>query len=179
MFVEAPGLGWLLRRSEPIPVYGKPARWRWRERHRRECLRVPVVDTCMEWLRRGESIGIFPEGTRNRQGGGLLRGRLGLGQLVLAAAAAPAMPAMPAVPVVPIAIRYPASTRLGRTPRVGRLVLSIGEPLDFASERRQSASAPACRRELARHVVDRVMAALAAGVGEAQGSRNRSRSEAR
>jgi hypothetical protein len=28
MFVEAPALGWLLRLSEPIPVYSKPARFR-------------------------------------------------------------------------------------------------------------------------------------------------------
>jgi 1-acyl-sn-glycerol-3-phosphate acyltransferase len=176
MFVEAPGLGWLLRQSEPIAVYGKPARFRLarsaatgdkrsrgrlRERHRRERLRRPVLATCLEHLGRGESIGIFPEGTRHRDGSHLLRGRLGLGRLALAAA----------VPVVPVAIRYPygrlghsPSGRQGRAPRLGRMVLSIGEPLDFAAERRQAAAAPEAARELARHVVDRVMAALAAAL---------------
>jgi 1-acyl-sn-glycerol-3-phosphate acyltransferase len=133
MYLAAPGLGWLLRQSEPVPVYGKRARFGLGERHRRE------------------RLGIFPEGTRNRRSAGLLRGRLGLGELALAAAA----------PVVPATIRYPARARLGRAPRIGRLVLTIGEPLEFAAERRQAAADPAARRGLARLVTDRVMAALA------------------
>ena len=158
MFVEAPVLGWLLRQSEPIPVYGKPARFRLREAYRRERLRRPVLAACLEHLGRGESIGIFPEGTRNRDGGQLLRGRLGLGRLALGAA----------VPVVPVAIHYPCrgpgcppGDGGERAPRLGRMVLSVGEPLDFAAERHRLAAAPAMRRELARGVVDRVMAALA------------------
>lgn len=179
MYVEAPGLGWLLRQAEPVAVYSKPARFRLRERYRRERLRRPALDACKEILGRGESIGIFPEGTRNRDGRRLLRGRLGLGELALAAA----------VPVVPVAIRYPdRETTPGpdRLPGWGRMVLSIGEPLDFAVERRQLAAArtsaasrdqepqrprrspeprPDVRRELARHVVDQVMAALAGALG--------------
>ena len=174
MYVEAPGLGWLLRQSEPIAVYGKPARFQLRESHRRERLRRPVLDACRERLGRGESIGIFPEGTRNRDGRRLLRGRLGLGELALTAA----------VPVVPVAIRYPnrESNREpnretarepwrapdhppDRPPGWGRMVLSIGEPLDFAAERRQLAEAPRERRELARRVVDQVMATLAGALG--------------
>jgi 1-acyl-sn-glycerol-3-phosphate acyltransferase len=158
MYVETPVLGWLLRQSEPIAVYGKPARFRLRERHRRQRLRRPVVDACLDQLARGESVGVFPEGTRNRDPNRLLRGRLGLGELALAAP----------VPVVPVAIRYPASDRLGRVPHAGRLVLGIGEPLDFTAERRQleRAGAPRARRDLARRVVDRVMAALAAELAE-------------
>jgi 1-acyl-sn-glycerol-3-phosphate acyltransferase len=156
MYLEAPLIGWLLRQSEPVPVYGKPARFRLRERHRREQLRRPVLAACLDHLQRGESIGIFPEGTRNRRAGPLLRGRLGLGELALAATAA--------VPVVPIAIRYPAAQRLGRPPHVGRLHLSIGLPLDLAAEHRSLAAEPARRRALARRVVERVMAALAANL---------------
>lgn len=179
MYVEAPGLGWLLRLSEPITVYGKPARFRLRESYRRERLRRPVLDACRERLERGESIGIFPEGTRNRDGRHLLRGRLGLGELALAAA----------VPVVPVAISYPTrepNRAPDRPPGLGRMVLSIGEPLDFGAERRQLAEArtsaesrdrrperprrpseprPDVHRELARRVVDRVMAALAGALG--------------
>ncbi|HEY6321827.1 MAG TPA: lysophospholipid acyltransferase family protein [Thermoanaerobaculia bacterium] len=150
MFVEAPGLGWLLRLSEPIPVYRKPARCRWREAHRRERARRPVLDACLEHVRRGESVGIFPEGSRNRDAGRLLRGRLGLGELALRAG----------VPVVPVAIRYPSRPPHGRC----RMVLSIGEPLDCAAERRLAAAAGP-RRELARRVVDRVMSALAVQLG--------------
>jgi 1-acyl-sn-glycerol-3-phosphate acyltransferase len=216
MYVEAPGLGWLLRQAEPIAVYGKPARFRLRESYRRERLRRPVLDACLELLGRGESIGIFPEGTRNRDGRRLLRGRLGLGELALTAA----------VPVVPVAIRYlnrETDRELGREtsreldretagepdhettraphrerdrrPGLGRMLLSIGEPLDFAAERRQLAAARATaesrdpgpavaalvvasrgtlrwsdprrglRRELARRIVDEVMAALAGALG--------------
>jgi 1-acyl-sn-glycerol-3-phosphate acyltransferase len=157
MFVEAPGLGWLLRLSEPIAVYGKRARFGWRDGHRRERLRRPVLDACLEHLERGESVGIFPEGTRNRDGARLLRGRLGLGELALRAE----------VPVVPVAIKYPDldSRRALSSALGGRMVLSICEPLDCAAERRQLASAPDLRRQLARRVVDRVMAALAVELG--------------
>jgi 1-acyl-sn-glycerol-3-phosphate acyltransferase len=158
MFVEAPALGWLLRLSEPIPVYSKPARFRLGDRHRRErLLRRPALDACRAWLERGESVGIFPEGTRNRgRGDRLLRGRLGLGRLALATG----------LPVVPVAIRYPARARLGRAPLLGRLVLSVGRPIACDAERRQlPAAGPAARRGLARQVVERVMAALAAELG--------------
>jgi 1-acyl-sn-glycerol-3-phosphate acyltransferase len=161
MYVEAPVLGWLLRQSEPVAVYSKPARFRLCERHRREQLRRPVLAACLDHLRHGESIGIFPEGTRNRRGGPLLRGRLGLGELALAAGAG--------VPVVPIAIRYPAAGRLGRPPHVGRLELSVGHPLDLAAERRRLAADPTLRRILTRHVVEQVMAALAEGLGQPAG----------
>jgi 1-acyl-sn-glycerol-3-phosphate acyltransferase len=206
MFVEAPCLGWLLRQSEPVAVYGKPALFRWREGYRREQLRRAPLDTCADYLERGESVGIFPEGTRNRDGSRLLRGRLGLGELALRTA----------VPVVPIAIKYPApdGADARRAPdgadsrqapydvdsrqapygadswrapygdswrapwgdswrapygALGvRMVLSIGKPLDCSAERRQLAAAPGpdVRRELARRVVNRVMAALAAELGK-------------
>jgi 1-acyl-sn-glycerol-3-phosphate acyltransferase len=170
MFVEAPGLGWLLRQSEPVAVYGKPALWKWRDGYRRERLRRPALDACLDWLERGESVGIFPEGTRNRDAGRLLRGRPGLGELALRSGA----------PVVPVAIKYPPQ-------RPTCMVLAIGEPLDFAAERRELAATPAATlaaaagrgtrcpppqprspalRDLSRRVVDRVMAALAAELGK-------------
>jgi 1-acyl-sn-glycerol-3-phosphate acyltransferase len=159
MFLETPGLGWLLRQGEPIAVYNKPARFRWRDGFRRERLRRPVLDACLEQLARGESVGIFPEGTRNHDDSRLLRGRLGLGELALRAAG---------VPLVPVAIKYPGGD-VWRAPGgalIRRMVLSIGEPLDCAAERLQLAAAPDARRELARRVVDRVMAALAAELGK-------------
>jgi hypothetical protein len=52
------------------------------------------------------------------------------------------------------------------------MVLSVCEPIDCTAERRQLATAagPDVRRELARRVVDRVMAALAAELGKDDGS---------
>jgi len=46
------------------------------------------------------------------------------------------------------------------------MVLAIGEPLDCAAERRQLSVEPKARRVLARRIVDRVMAALAAELGK-------------
>jgi len=151
MYLRVPGIGWLMRQSDPVPVYGKPARWRIGERHRLAQLRAPVLDACLERLAAGGSLGIFPEGTRNR-GGQLLRGRPGLGELVLRSTA----------PVVPVGLRFPAAERLGRPPRLGRMVLAIGEPLSFQQERcRASDLSAGARRALARQVVHQVMSEIA------------------
>lgn len=149
MFLRLPLAGWVLRQCEPIPVYTKPARWRLFERHRRENAGRPVLDACLERLAAGGSLGIFPEGTRNPDPGRLLRPRRGLGELILRSA----------VPVVPVGIIHPAARRLGRAPRVGRIVIRIGEPLDLTAER--AAPAGESRRSaLAREAAGRVMSAL-------------------
>jgi 1-acyl-sn-glycerol-3-phosphate acyltransferase len=127
-----------------------------------------VVDACRERLAAGASVGLYPEGTRNRRPGRLLRGRSGLGWLVLGSTA----------PVVPVGIRFPAAERLGRTPLLGRIAVRIDDPLTFAPERAAHAAqiahaAPAASaagaavlgapgRRLARRVVAAVMAELAA-----------------
>ncbi|HEY9422556.1 MAG TPA: 1-acyl-sn-glycerol-3-phosphate acyltransferase, partial [Thermoanaerobaculia bacterium] len=87
---------------------------------------------------------------RNPDPGRLLRGRNGLGELVLRSAA----------PVIPVGIHYPASDRLGRAPRLGRMTLHVGEPLPFHQEREAAAREERDRRLLVRRVVSRVMAAL-------------------
>lgn len=148
MYLHAPVLGWVIRKSQPIPVYRKPARWRLGEAYRLERLRErSLVDACLERLAAGGSLGIFPEGTRNPDPGRLLRGRSGLGELVLRSAA----------PVIPVGIHYPAGERLGRAPRIGRMTLRVGEPLAFHEERE---AAEPDRRRRVRHIVSRVMAAL-------------------
>jgi 1-acyl-sn-glycerol-3-phosphate acyltransferase len=151
MYLHLPAVGWLLRESGAIPVYRKPARWRLGEAHRQERRREPVLDICLARLAAGSSLGIFPEGTRNPDPARLLKPRGGLGEIVLGSEA----------PVVPVGIRYPAAARLGRAPRLGRLVLRPGEPLAFAAERREARGAAGReRREIARRVVSRVMAEL-------------------
>lgn len=137
MYLHVPVLGWLIRQCEPIPVYRKPARWRIGEDQRLERRkRESVVEACLERLATGGSIGIFPEGTRNPDPTRLLRGRSGLGEIVLRSAA----------PVVPVGLHYPAAGRLGRAPRIGRLVLRIGEPMTFQAE--------VDRREIVSRVMD-------------------------
>lgn len=148
MYLHVPVVGWLLRQCEPIPVYGKPARWRIGEAYRLERRkRESVVEACLGRLAAGGSLGIFPEGTRNPDPSRLGKGRGGLGEIVLRSAA----------PVVPVGLHYPAAARLGRAPYLGRLVLRIGEPLSFEEERM---AAEHNRRETAQRVVDRVMGAL-------------------
>lgn len=149
MFLRLPLVGWVLRQCEPIPVYGKPARWRLFERHRRTRARQSVLDACLERLAAGGSLGIFPEGTRNPDPDRLLRPRRGLGELILRSA----------VPVVPVGIVHPAARRLGRAPRVGRIAIRIGEPLDFAAERAAAAGGER-RPDLSRQAAGRVMSAL-------------------
>ncbi len=137
MFLEIPLLGPLLRMGDPIPVYGKRARFGWREERRRAGLRAPVLDRCLARLAVGESLGLFPEGRRCADPARLLPARPGLGELALRSGA----------PVVPVGIRYPAAARLGRAPRLGRAVLAIGEPVDLAAERERWVQARADRRE--------------------------------
>lgn len=174
MYLELPLIGRLLRLSEPIPVFGKPARGRWREEVRREGLAEPALERALALLARGESVGIFPEGTRNDDPDRLRPGRLGLGELALRSTSA----------IVPIGLHYPAATRLGRIPRLGRTILRVGEPLGLAAEREQLRVAGferSVRRALARAVVSRTLAALAelavkrvADAGERRAHRPRS-----
>ncbi|MEP7010283.1 MAG: lysophospholipid acyltransferase family protein [Acidobacteriota bacterium] len=154
MYLELPLIGRLLRLSQPIPVFGKPARWRWREEVRRAGQAQPALDRALALLARGESVGIFPEGTRNGDPDRLRPGRLGLGELALCSTST----------IVPVGLHYPAAARLGRIPRLGRTILRVGEPLDFAEEREQLRAAGferSARRALARAVVSRTLAALA------------------
>jgi 1-acyl-sn-glycerol-3-phosphate acyltransferase len=151
MYLHVPLLGWVIRQCDPIAVYRKPARFRFREAYRLSRAKEPVLDVCLARLEAGGSLGIFPEGTRNADPERLLRGRSGVGELVLRSEA----------PVVPIGIHYPAGERLGRAPRLGRLVLRVGEPLDFAAERAEALALEGrARREVARRAVSRVMASL-------------------
>jgi 1-acyl-sn-glycerol-3-phosphate acyltransferase len=166
MYAHLPLLGWALRLCDPVLVYRKPAKFRWGESLRRERLGDSVVEGCLAKLARGGSVGIFPEGRRNADPGRLLRGRSGLGEIVLRSG----------VPVIPVGIHYPAAARLGRVPHLGRMILRVGEPMYFAAQCEQAqAGDPRAVRKAARQVVDRVMGALEELSGKAYSVR---RSEA-
>lgn len=160
MFLRIPVVGWLLGHGSPVPVYTKSARWGLfeRERRRRAASDGTVLDRCRRELAAGRSVGIFPEGARNRSADRLGAGRAGLGHLVLATGA----------PVVPVGIDFPARKRLGRVPRLGRLRVTVGEPLRF-DDIRPSAPGSAIRggaepartvQSMARTIVDAVLVRL-------------------
>jgi 1-acyl-sn-glycerol-3-phosphate acyltransferase len=83
------------------------------------------LDTALEVLGRGDAFGIYPEGTRSRDGR-LYRGRTGVAHLALTAG----------VPVVPVAVTgtehlQPVGTRF---PRLVRVSVEFGPPLDFTGK---------------------------------------------
>jgi 1-acyl-sn-glycerol-3-phosphate acyltransferase len=79
------------------------------------------LDVALEVLRRGEAFGIYPEGTRSRDGR-LYRGRTGAAHLALTAG----------VPIVPVGLR--GTERIqpigARVPRVVKVQVAFGEPID-------------------------------------------------
>ena len=79
--------------------------------------------TGLSVLSRGEQLGIYPEGTRSPDGK-MYRGRTGVARMVLEAG----------VPIIPVAMidtekAMPTGRRL---PRIRRMGIIIGEPLDFS-----------------------------------------------
>ncbi|MBW8870828.1 MAG: 1-acyl-sn-glycerol-3-phosphate acyltransferase [Leifsonia sp.] len=81
------------------------------------------LNTGLAVLARGEILGIYPEGTRSPDGK-LYRGRTGVARMILEAG----------VPVVPVAMVDTAKIMpIGRRlPKVGRIGIIVGEPLDFS-----------------------------------------------
>ena len=82
-----------------------------------------ALGTGLTVLRRGELLGLYPEGTRSPDGR-LYRGRTGIARIALEAG----------VPVVPVGlIGMFALQPAGRlVPRLGRVEVRIGKPLDFS-----------------------------------------------
>lgn len=111
------------------------------------------LDLALSVLRRGEAFGIYPEGTRSRDGR-LYRGRTGVAHLALTAG----------VPVVPVGLQ--GTERLqpvgSRYPRLARVTVRFGAPMEFGNR----AGVPAGRAR--REVTDEVMAAIAALSGQEQ-----------
>jgi 1-acyl-sn-glycerol-3-phosphate acyltransferase len=110
------------------------------------------LDIALEVLGRGEAFGIYPEGTRSRDGR-LYRGRTGVAHLALTAG----------VPVVPVGLTgtekvQPVGASL---PRIVKVQVSFGEPIDFAG---RFAGVPSGRAR--RDATDEVMAAIARLTGQ-------------
>ena len=101
------------------------------------------LDIALEVLGRGEAFGIYPEGTRSRDGR-LYRGRTGVAHLALTSGA----------PVVPVGLTGTENIQpVGTTfPRRAEVTIRFGEPLRFADT---YAGVPAGRAR--REVTDVIM----------------------
>lgn len=111
-----------------------------------------ALDTALGVLKDGGAFGIYPEGTRSRDGR-LARGKTGVAWLALTADC----------PVVPVAVAGTDKVQpIGATwPRPHRISVSFGEPLTFPDERGQAGKGRARRV-----VTDRIMEAIAALSGQ-------------
>lgn len=104
------------------------------------------LDAGLEALREGRLLGIYPEGTRSPDGR-LHRGKIGVAKLALASGA----------PVVPIAmIGTDQAQPISRTlPRIRRIGMIFGEPLDFSDRAEGVTDA-----RVLRAVTDEIMEAI-------------------
>jgi 1-acyl-sn-glycerol-3-phosphate acyltransferase len=110
------------------------------------------LDTAMEVLQAGGAFGIYPEGTRSRDGR-LARGKTGVAWLALTADC----------PVVPVAVIGTDKIQPvgARYPRPHKVSVTFGEPLTFPEHRGQAG-----RNRARREVTDQVMEAIAALSGQ-------------
>lgn len=104
------------------------------------------LNTGLQVLGRGDLLGIYPEGTRSPTGI-LYRGRTGIARMALEAG----------VPVVPVVmVDTDTIMPIGHSvPRIGRVGMVIGEPLDFSRFRGMEGD-----RYVLRSVTDEIMVAL-------------------
>jgi len=104
------------------------------------------LDVALEVLGRGEAFGLYPEGTRSRDGR-LYRGRTGVAHLALTAG----------VPVVPVGLLgTPEIQPVGTTlPKLAKVSVTFGEPLHFHD---RYAGVPLGRAR--REVTDEIMTAI-------------------
>jgi len=105
-----------------------------------------ALNTALQVIGRGDLLGIYPEGTRSPDGK-LYRGRTGIARMALEAK----------VPVIPV-IMVDTGTMMpiGQTlPRVMRVGVVIGEPLDFSRYAGMEGD-----RYVLRSVTDEIMVAL-------------------
>ena len=104
------------------------------------------LDTALEVLGRGEAFGIYPEGTRSRDGR-IYRGRTGVAHLALTAGC----------PVVPVGLTGTQDIQPvgAKRPRLAKVSIEFGEPLDFTN---RYAGVPLGRAR--REVTDEIMSAI-------------------
>jgi 1-acyl-sn-glycerol-3-phosphate acyltransferase len=139
-YFTTPGIGGWLTRTLFTALGALPVH---RDTHRAA---QEALDTAMTVLKAGGGFGIYPEGTRSRDGR-LARGKTGVAWLALTADC----------PVVPVAVA--GTDRIqpigGRWPRPHRFSVTFGKPLTFPEHRGKAGNGKA-RRE----VTDAIMEAI-------------------
>ncbi|MEI7825812.1 MAG: lysophospholipid acyltransferase family protein [Chlorobiaceae bacterium] len=124
MYGKVPILGSLMNMIDPVYVYHKRSALSWIEAIRPPAPSADTIERCAEKLRAGRSIGIFPEGTRNRDPEALIRGRSGVGHIALQSGA----------PVIPVGIDFISRINRGKIPTLGRTIVRIGRPIIFRQQ---------------------------------------------
>jgi 1-acyl-sn-glycerol-3-phosphate acyltransferase len=119
-FRMIPGVDLLYRRGGAITVPRKPARPRLLNLMKPLFTEeVSPMDQARHHLTSGRSIGVFPEGTVNRDPLHLLRGRYGAARLSLETGA----------PIIPVGVRFPTVPRGTAIPEGSPMSIAVGEPL--------------------------------------------------
>jgi 1-acyl-sn-glycerol-3-phosphate acyltransferase len=134
-----PGVGGLLRKGFFTAVGMVPV-----NRHSPTAAQESL-DTALQVLRAGDAFGIYPEGTRSRDGR-LYRGRTGVAWLALTAG----------VPVVPVGLLGTENIQpVGASfPRLAKVTVRFGEPIGV--ERFAGMPAGKARRALTDEVMDAI-----------------------
>lgn len=116
-----PGVGYFYDHSGAILVTTKSARPRLLNRLKPRFARQgPPFDQARAALRAGGAVGVFPEGTVNRDAKGLLRGRYGAARLSLELG----------VPLLPVGLRFLGPPRSdGRSDSSAPLHIEVGSPM--------------------------------------------------
>jgi len=135
-----PGVGWLLRKWQAVPVD-------------RDGGGASGLKAILDRLLAGGAIILFPEGTRTLDGN-LQPARSGIGLTVIKSDA----------PVVPVRVfgTFEAYGRRHKIPRPYRVKVKYGQPMNFAALRAEAKICPKPRlKEIYQEVADEIMAAIA------------------
>lgn len=124
MYGKIPIVGQIMDLIDPVYVYNKKALFRWIEIRKPEVIRDNVIERCTRKVQDGHSIGIFPEGKRNKNPELLLRGKPGIAHIALRTGA----------PVIPVGIDFKSRMKRKKNPLIGRMTVRIGRPLSFRKE---------------------------------------------
>ncbi len=122
MFRFLPIAGWIINRSNPVYVYNKPSTIGLLNRFFKAETGTKVYEQCSRLISDKVSLGIFPEGTINRDPGFLKKAKSGAARIVLNTNAG----------VVPIGIDFLHREKRKTSPLFGPIIFNIGEKMCFS-----------------------------------------------